>query len=79
MVMVDGAYSIGQADARTVVEQIHPRIVLPMHYFTNETLARFLDMMRDAYEIDVRHEPTIEISRMTLPDHPTVIALPGPH
>jgi L-ascorbate metabolism protein UlaG (beta-lactamase superfamily) len=79
MVMVDGAYYIGQADARTVVGQIHPRIVLPMHYFTMETLARFLDMMRDTCEIDVRHEATVQVSRMTLPDHPTVIALPGPH
>jgi L-ascorbate metabolism protein UlaG (beta-lactamase superfamily) len=78
MVMVDGAYSIGQADARTVIEQIHPRIVLPMHYFTMDTLARFLDMMRDTYAIEVRNDPTIAISRLTLPDRPTVIALPGP-
>jgi L-ascorbate metabolism protein UlaG (beta-lactamase superfamily) len=79
MVMVDGAYSMGQADARTVIEQIHPRIVLPMHYFTASNLVRFLDMMRDTYAIDVRHEPTIDVSRMTLPDRPTVVALPGPH
>ena len=79
MVMVDGAYSIGQADARTVIEQIHPRIVLPMHYFTADTLARFLDMIRDTHAVEVRHDATITISRATLPDRPTVIALPGPH
>jgi L-ascorbate metabolism protein UlaG (beta-lactamase superfamily) len=77
MIAVDGGYTIGQADARTVIEQIHPRIVLPMHYFTTENLARFLDMMRETYAIDVRHVPTIEVSRLTLPDRPTVIALPG--
>ena len=77
MIAVDGGYTIGQADARRVVEQIHPRIVLPMHYFTAENLARFLDSMRDNYAIDVRHDPTIEVSRVMLPDHPTVIALPG--
>jgi hypothetical protein len=34
-------------------------------------------MMRDLYAINVRHEPTIEVSRATLPDRPSVIALPG--
>jgi L-ascorbate metabolism protein UlaG (beta-lactamase superfamily) len=77
MIAVDGGYTIGQADARAVVEQIHPRIVLPMHYFTADNLARFLDMMRETYAIDVRHDPTIEVSRVALPDRPTVIALPG--
>ncbi len=77
MIAVDGAFTIGQDDARTVIEQTHPRIVLPMHYFGSETLARFLDLMRPTHAIDIRHESTIEVSRMTLPDRPTVIALPG--
>ena len=77
MIGVDGSFTIGQADAKTVIEQIHPRIVLPMHYFTSDNLARFLDMMRGTHAIEVRHESTIEISRATLPDKPTVIALPG--
>jgi L-ascorbate metabolism protein UlaG (beta-lactamase superfamily) len=79
MVMVDGAWSLGQADARSVVEQIHPRIVLPMHYFTMATLARFLDMMRTTYDIEMNPGPTVTVSRLSLPDEPTVIALPGPH
>ena len=79
MVMVDGGYSIGQADAKTVIEQVHPRIVLPMHYFTTENLARFLDLMRDEYAIDIRKAPDIMVARLTLPDRPTVIALPGPN
>jgi hypothetical protein len=33
--------------------------------------------MPAGYAIDVRHNPTIEVSRMTLPDRPTVAALPG--
>ncbi|MSP03501.1 MAG: hypothetical protein EXR07_21035 [Acetobacteraceae bacterium] len=79
MIGVDGAFTIGQIDAKQVIEQIHPRIVLPMHYFTMGTLARFLDMMRETHAIEVRQEPTIAVSRMTLPDRPTIIALPGPH
>ena len=79
MVAVDGAYTLDQADARTVIDQIHPRVVLPMHYFTTDTLARFLDMMRDTYAIETRPGPSISLSRLTLPDKPTVIALPGSH
>jgi hypothetical protein len=77
MVAVDGGYTTRQADARRVVEQIHPRIVLPMHSFTTEYLARLLDTTRDRYAIDVRHDPAIEVSRVMLPDRPTLIALPG--
>ena len=79
MVMVDGGYSLGQRDALAVVEQIHPRVVLPMHYFTRERLASFLDMMLDTHAIQVQDRPTVVLSRATLPERPTVIALPGPH
>ncbi len=79
MIMVDGGYSLGQRDALAVVEQIHPRIVLPMHYFTRDRLASFVDMMRDAYAIQVQDRPSVLLSRAALPERPTVIALPGPH
>ena len=79
MIGVDGGYTMGQEDAKAVIEQLHPRIVLPMHYFTLDNLARFLDMMRATHAIDVRKEPMIEVSRLSLPARPTVIALPGPH
>ena len=79
MVMVDGGYSLGQRDALAVVEQIHPRVVLPMHYFTRARLDSFLDMMRHSHAIEERDRPTVVLSRATLPERPTVIALPGPH
>ena len=79
MIAVDGVWTLGQADAKTVLAQIHPRVVLPMHYFTFDNLARFLDLMRDTYEIEIEKSPGIEISRATLPARPTVMALLGPH
>ena len=77
MIAVDGTWTIGQEDARTVINQIHPRIVLPMHYFTADNLRRFLDMMRQTPAIDIRRAPDIVVTRVTLPDPATVIALPG--
>ena len=79
MIGVDGSFTIGQADARQVIEQINPRVVLPMHYFTAGNLARFLDLMRDTHAIEIARDPSISVSRVTLPERPTVIALPGPH
>jgi L-ascorbate metabolism protein UlaG (beta-lactamase superfamily) len=77
MVAVDGAWTMSQQDAARVVEQLQPRIVLPMHYFTRAILAGFLDLERGKYAIDIRDSPELEISRTTLPPVPTVIALPG--
>ncbi|MFL5253801.1 MAG: MBL fold metallo-hydrolase [Rhodopila sp.] len=77
MVAVDGIWTMSQQDAARVIDQLQPRIVLPMHYFTRDVLARFLDLQRGRYAIDIRDTPELEISRTTLPPAPTVIALPG--
>jgi len=77
MVAVDGIWTMAQQDAAAVVEQLQPRVVLPMHYFTRDVLTRFLDLERGKYAIDVRDSPVLDISRTTLPATPTVIALPG--
>jgi len=77
MIAVDGAWTMSQQDAATVVEQLQPRVVLPMHYFTQDVLMRFLDLERGKYAIDVRDDPVLDISRETLPPAATVIALPG--
>ncbi|MGE0417092.1 MAG: MBL fold metallo-hydrolase [Acetobacteraceae bacterium] len=77
MVPVDGIWTMSQADAVAVIEQMHPRMVLPMHYFTRDVLDRFLALVKDRWAIDIRTDPTMEISRLTLPERPTMIALPG--
>jgi L-ascorbate metabolism protein UlaG (beta-lactamase superfamily) len=77
MVAVDGIWTMSQQDAAGVVNQLQPRVVLPMHYFSRDVLARFLDLTRGTYAIDIRDSPELEISRTTLPPVPTVIALPG--
>ena len=79
MLMVDGGYSLGHEDARALVEQIQPRVVLPMHWFARETLHRFLAMMRGKFDVELRDGPTAAFSRADLPARPTVVALPGPH
>ena len=79
MIAVDGGYTLGHRDAVELIGQIHPRIVLPMHYFSQENLARFLSLMRARFAIDVRNTSSFQVSRATVPAEPTVIALPGLH
>jgi len=77
MAAIDGAYTISLSDIMTVLDQIQPRVVLPMHYFNREILARFLDVARARYVIEQRESPSSQVSRASLPGQPTIIALPS--
>lgn len=77
MAPADGGYTMSQADMMQVLQQIQPRVVLPMHYFTPGVLDRFLALAGDRYDIQVSASPTLRLSRTTLPQRPTMIALPG--
>jgi L-ascorbate metabolism protein UlaG (beta-lactamase superfamily) len=77
MVAIDGQWTMSQPDAAAVLDQLQPRMVLPMHYFTRAVLGRFLDLERGKYAIDVRDSPELTVSRETLPAVPTIVALPG--
>jgi L-ascorbate metabolism protein UlaG (beta-lactamase superfamily) len=77
MVAIDGELTMSQEDAAAVVEQLQPRIVLPMHYFTRGMLTRFLNLERGKYAIDVRESSVLDVSRENLPVAPTVIVLSG--
>lgn len=77
MAPIDGAYTISLPDIVAVLEQIQPRVVLPMHYFMRSVLERFIEAERERFAIDMRDSPTLHVSRATLPMRPTIIALPG--
>ncbi|MBC7476919.1 MAG: MBL fold metallo-hydrolase, partial [Pseudorhodobacter sp.] len=75
MVPVDGAYTMDVADMADVVRHLHPRIVLPMHWFSPEGLARFLVQLNPDYTITVPDTAELLVSRATLPVRPTVVVL----
>jgi L-ascorbate metabolism protein UlaG (beta-lactamase superfamily) len=75
MVPVDGAYTMDVADMADVVRHLHPRIVLPMHWFTPEILTQFLTDMTPDYPAHVVAGPEIEVSRATLPAVPEIDVL----
>ncbi|MFN4089822.1 MAG: MBL fold metallo-hydrolase [Alphaproteobacteria bacterium] len=76
LVPVDGGYTLAQPLMLEVVRQIRPSVVIPMHYFGMHTLERFLAMLAEDYEIELRETPEIVLARATLP-HRKAIVLPG--
>jgi len=76
LVPADGSYTMAQELMVEVIEQIRPAVVIPMHYFSSFTLSRFLDLMRERYEVVIKEEPTITLTRATLP-YRQVLVLPG--
>lgn len=77
MAPVDGVYTMSQPDMAKVLDQLHPRLVLPMHYFTRDVVERFVDLVKDRYAIRFDQSRTMRISRVTLPERPTIEVLPG--
>ena len=77
MVPVDGAFTLNQDDMVTVLQQLKPKIALPMHVFGELTLARFLERAAEHYQVRRLAEPQIRVSRADLPREPELLVLPG--
>jgi hypothetical protein len=60
-----------------VLQAIGAPLVIPMHFFGQTTLERFLARLGEDYEIAYSDSPRIGLSRETLPRQPTVLVLPG--
>jgi hypothetical protein len=62
-----------------VIDAIRAPLILPMHYFGQATLNRFLDVARTKYEIDFSSTSSIEVSRTSLPSRAKMLILPERH
>ncbi len=74
---VDGGYTLDTPGMIETLQRIGPRLVIPMHFFSQARLAAFLDTASAHYEIAQSDAPTIIVSRETLPARPTVLVLPA--
>jgi L-ascorbate metabolism protein UlaG (beta-lactamase superfamily) len=77
MVPVDGAYTLNQDDMIAVLQQIKPKIAVPMHVFTQATLDRFLARAAEFYTVKRAEEPAVALTRASLPEVPEMLVLPG--
>jgi L-ascorbate metabolism protein UlaG (beta-lactamase superfamily) len=76
MIAVDGTVTLTQEGALEVVEQIKPKVVLPMHFFSEVTLERFVAIFAGRYPVKRSESPTVILSRANLPDR-QLLLLPG--
>jgi hypothetical protein len=76
MVPIDGTYTMSLDGVSDITRRLRAAVVLPMHRFATP-LEEFMRRIGQQFEIDVRTERTLKISRETLPGTPTVIILDG--
>ena len=76
MVPIDGAYTMSLNGISDITQRLRASVVLPMHRFMTP-LDEFMRRIGQQFEIDMRSERTLRISRETLPSAPTVIILDG--
>jgi hypothetical protein len=60
-----------------VLRGMKARMVIPMHYFTEYGLERFLARVGQEWEVEISPVPTVVLSKSTLPEKPKLLVLPG--
>ncbi len=76
MVPIDGTYTMSLDGISDITRRLRASVVLPMHRFMTP-LDDFMRRIGQQFEIDMRTERTLKISRDSLPSAPTVIILDG--
>jgi len=75
---VDGGFTLDTPGMIETLQRIGPRLVIPMHYFSQARLDAFLDAASAHYEVARANAPTTIVSRESLPTSPTILVLPTP-
>ena len=76
MVPIDGSYTMSLDGISEITRRLRASVVLPMHRFMTP-LDEFMRRIGQQFQIDMRSERSLKVSRDTLPGTPTVIILEG--
>lgn len=77
MVPVDGNLTLDLDGMVEVLHALKAALVIPMHYFSAYTLDRFLQRVRQEWEVEIAEVPSMVVSKTSLPAKPKVLVLPG--
>jgi L-ascorbate metabolism protein UlaG (beta-lactamase superfamily) len=75
MAPVDGGMTLDLETMMRVVGRLRSSVVIPMHWFGDSTLRRFVDGMRDEFAVVEEGASSIELSLRSLPRQPTIVVL----
>jgi L-ascorbate metabolism protein UlaG (beta-lactamase superfamily) len=77
LVPVDGSYTLDLDGMIEVLRGLKARMVIPMHYFSEYTLDRFLAQVGREWDVERSLVPSVVLSKATLPQKPRLLVLPG--
>jgi L-ascorbate metabolism protein UlaG (beta-lactamase superfamily) len=77
LVPVDGGMTLDLDGMVEVLDSLKARLMIPMHYFSTFTLQRFVNRVKDKYDVATNETPSIVVSKASLPGKPKVLVLPG--
>jgi L-ascorbate metabolism protein UlaG (beta-lactamase superfamily) len=77
LVPVDGSYTLDLDGMVEVLHALKAPLMIPMHYFSAYTLDRFLQRVRQEWDVDVAEIPSLVVSKTSLPSKPKILVLPG--
>lgn len=75
MVPVDGGYTMRLEDMAGVVKRLRSSVVIPMHWFSQDSLDRFLAEMSSQFTVVETGGAQIALSLHDLPSQPTIMVL----
>lgn len=75
MAAIDGGMTVDLPTMVRIVKRLNSSVVLPMHWFSQSSLQRFIDGVSDDFAISRTGSNAVELSLRTLPSRPTVVVL----
>jgi L-ascorbate metabolism protein UlaG (beta-lactamase superfamily) len=77
MAPVDGSYTLDLDGMVEVLTALKAPLIIPMHYYEEYILDRFLDRARKLWDVETAEIPSVVVSKAMLPAAPKVLVLPG--
>lgn len=75
---IDGGMTLGLEELFKVLEQISPRLIIPMHFGFGGALEAFVAQAQSRYPVKHHDGPALDLSVGDLPRRTTVLFLGGP-
>jgi L-ascorbate metabolism protein UlaG (beta-lactamase superfamily) len=77
MVPVDGTLTLDLEGMMEVLRALKAPLIIPMHYFSTNTLDHFLQRARQDWDVEVAEVPSVLLSKTSLPAKPKILVMPG--
>jgi L-ascorbate metabolism protein UlaG (beta-lactamase superfamily) len=77
MAPVDGSYTLDLDGMMEVLTALKAPLIIPMHYYGQYIIDRFLDRARQLWDVETAEIPSVVVSKTSLPVATKVLVLPG--